>query len=164
MSPTWIVNASPIIALAKIGRLDLLTEAGRELLIPSAVATEIQNFPAADPAVVAIRTSLGRYLFEEEDLNAVLEWGLGAGETAVLSAASRRKAFAIIDDREARSAAKALGVAFLGTMGVVLLARQEGRIERAADILRGLQEVGLRLDHRLISEALSRFADEVWEP
>ncbi len=103
------------------------------------------------------------YLFDEEVSASVVEWGLGAGETAVISAALSRGAFAVIDDKEARDAAKALKVDFVGTLGVVLLARKEGRLERAAEVIRRLQEVGLRLDNRLVREALRRFANEGWD-
>jgi hypothetical protein len=37
MIETWIANASPIIALAKIERLDRLHVKGRTLLIPEAI-------------------------------------------------------------------------------------------------------------------------------
>jgi predicted nucleic acid-binding protein len=163
VSSTWIVNASPLIGLAKIGRLDLLREAGREILIPAAAAKEILAGPAGDPAAVALRGPLSSRVFDETVLDSVVEWGLGAGETAVISAALKRKAFAVIDDKEARNASRALGVSFVGTLGVVLLARQEGRLERAAEILRRLQQIGLRLDDRLVREALRQFAEESWD-
>jgi predicted nucleic acid-binding protein len=44
------VNASPLISLATIGRLDLLLAADHDVLIPAAVADEILAGPAADPA------------------------------------------------------------------------------------------------------------------
>ena len=60
MRVTWVVNASPLISLAKIGRLDLLSAAEREVLIPAAVAKEILAGPAGDPASVAlVARSLG---------------------------------------------------------------------------------------------------------
>ena len=54
MKETWVVNASPLISLAKIGRLDLLRAAEREILIPEAVAQEILAGPAGDLASVAL--------------------------------------------------------------------------------------------------------------
>ena len=54
MRETWVVNASPVISLAKIGRLDLLRSAEREVLIPTAVAEEILAGRAGDPASVAL--------------------------------------------------------------------------------------------------------------
>jgi hypothetical protein len=51
---TWVVNASPLITLAKIGRLDLLHFTDQDLLIPAAVAEEILAGPASDPVSVAL--------------------------------------------------------------------------------------------------------------
>ncbi|MEP7307498.1 MAG: DUF3368 domain-containing protein [Acidobacteriota bacterium] len=128
MKETWVVNASPLISLAKIGRLDLLREAERELLIPAAVATEILAGPADDPASVALTAGELPDPVPSVSRIEVVEWGLGAGETAVLSQALDRGATAVIDDGEARTAARSLGVRFIGTLGVVIRARKEGRI------------------------------------
>jgi predicted nucleic acid-binding protein len=71
----------------------------------------------------------------------ILEWGLGAGETEVLSLARQRKATAIVDDRAARTACKALDIRVIGTLSVVLRARIQGRIDSAVEILKALQGV-----------------------
>ena len=94
MRETWVVNASPLISLAKIGRLDLLRAADRDVLIPAAVAEEILAGPAGDPASVALTA---RDLPDPVPMASrveVVEWGLGAGETAVLSLALDRGATA----------------------------------------------------------------------
>ncbi len=96
-------------------------------------------------------------------LPGVLEWGLGAGETAILSAAITLGGTAVVDDREARSAARALGVPAAGTLGVVVLARKEGRIESGATVLREVRGAGPWLDDRLIADALRRVGEE-WVP
>lgn len=41
MTEVWVINASPLIALAKIGHVDLLMAPERELLLPVAVAREV---------------------------------------------------------------------------------------------------------------------------
>ena len=38
----WIVNASPLICLAKAGNLDLLLKLPDEVIVPSVVVEEIQ--------------------------------------------------------------------------------------------------------------------------
>ena len=43
MARRWVVNASPIITLAKIGRLNLLAQLCDEMVIPQGVADEIQQ-------------------------------------------------------------------------------------------------------------------------
>ncbi|MGC8907057.1 MAG: DUF3368 domain-containing protein [Desulfomonilaceae bacterium] len=162
MSDTWIVNASPVIALAKIERLDLLSPHGRTPLIPEAVATEILRAPKQDPARQAVESG---WCFPPQAATpdpAVLEWGLGAGETAVLSLARQRNAVAVVDDRAARTACKALGIRFIGTLGLVLMARLEGRISSSVEILKALQAAGLHLDDEVIREALRKTTKEIW--
>lgn len=164
MLDTWVVNASPLISLAKIGRLDLLRAEGRDVLIPAAVAEEILAGPRDDAASIALTARA----FAEPVVSAqrveVLEWGLGAGETAVLSLALDRGATAVIDDREARAAARVLGVSLIGTLGVVIRARRDNRIPAAASVMADLRRVGLRLDDALLRQALRQFVGEEWEP
>jgi hypothetical protein len=164
MRETWVVNASPLISLAKIGRLDLLHAAERDVLIPAAVAKEILAGPTGDPASIALTARDLAEPIPTASRVEVVEWGLGAGETAVLSLALDRGATAVIDDREARAAARSLGVRLIGTLGVVIRARREGRIPSAASVIADLRRAGLRLDDSLLRQALRQFVDEDWEP
>ena len=50
----WIVNASPLICLAKAGYLDLLLKLPGEVIVPSAVLEEIQAGQSDDLAQVAL--------------------------------------------------------------------------------------------------------------
>lgn len=50
MSRHWVVDASPVILLAKIDQPHLLSGCAEELLIPDAVAEELRRAPAEDPA------------------------------------------------------------------------------------------------------------------
>lgn len=164
MSEIWIVNASPLIALAKIGHLDLLRAADREVLIPDAVANEVLAGPAGDPAATALATGTWGEFAPVAARVEVVEWGIGAGETSVLSLAIERGATAVLDDREARRAARTLRVPFIGTLGVVVRARREGRVQSAGHIVDELRRAGLRLDDDLVRAALRRFCGEDWVP
>src|SRR6266536_2175092 len=46
----WVVNASPLILLAKVKHLELLLKLSNTLVIPASVVTEIKTGPADDPA------------------------------------------------------------------------------------------------------------------
>ena len=163
MSEVWVVNASPVITLAKIGRLDLLGDAG-DVVVPGPVAGEILAGPVSDPARRALEQGWGWRVEVDHVPVAVLEWGLGAGESSVLAwAISRPPSIAILDDGKARMCARTLGVPLLGTLGVVLRARREGKIPLVAPVLRKLQGAGLRLDERVIRAALKRIAGEEWD-
>src|SRR3990172_7192648 len=48
-----VVKASPLITLAKVGRLDLLTRGGQQLVVPTQVADEVLAGPERDPARLA---------------------------------------------------------------------------------------------------------------
>ena len=50
MRDVWVVNASPVITLAKAGHLALLTEMTDEILLPEAVAAELLMASAEDSA------------------------------------------------------------------------------------------------------------------
>ena len=92
----------------------------------------------------------------------VLEWGLGSGETAVLSHVKRGGGIAVVDDGAARMAAKVMGIDITGTLGLVLRAHRVGRIQSAATVIRALPDAGLRLEDALIREALARTSGESW--
>ena len=52
----------------------------------------------------------------------------------MLNLARTRRAIAVVDDRDARRAARALGVSAVSTLGGVLAAQRDGRIVSAAQI------------------------------
>ena len=162
MSSVWVVNASPLISLARIGHLALLEAPARRLQVPEAVAREVLAGPATDPARQALEGGFGGTPTSTAIDLRVVEWGLGAGETSVLSHALTIGAVAVLDDGRARAAAGVLGVNVIGTLGVVLNARRNRRIESAAAVLRALRDAGMRLDDATIANALARSVGEEW--
>ena len=163
MSDTWVVNASPVITLAKVGQLHLLHDLCKELLVPEAVVAEILAGPPADPARRAVEGGWAPAVVANRIAPDLLEWGLGTGETAVLAVAKeRRPATAVLDDAAARTCAKAQGIEVIGTLGVVLRARRKAIIPSAADVLKTLRVAGLRLDDNMIRFALEGVG-ETWE-
>lgn len=159
-----VVNASPLITLAKVDRLDLLVSTGQRLVIPLAVAEEILAGPAGDPARRALEHGYGAP-FQPIDIDRdILAWSLGAGESSVLTIARAKGALAILDDRSARVAARTLGIRMTGTLGIVIQGVRDGRVGSTVALLRELRAAGLRLQDRAIAEALSRALDEKWEP
>jgi predicted nucleic acid-binding protein len=158
----WVVNASPVIVLAKAERLDLLSHSCREVLMPEAVVAEILAGPPGDRARQAIEGGWGRQVACPDVPPRLLEWGLGAGETAVLALAAGRKLTAVLDDAAARTCARALGIEVIGTVGAVLRAKKKAIIPSAADVLNALRTAGLYLDDEVVRTALSAVGER-WE-
>lgn len=104
MAEVWVVDASPIIALAHADALGLLEDLPAELVIPDAVADEILSGPE-DPAHRALAAGWGRTRPAVVP-EIVAEWSLGRGESAVLALALELGATAVLADRNARRWAK----------------------------------------------------------
>jgi predicted nucleic acid-binding protein len=152
----WAVNASPVILLAKIGQVILLDELTDELAIPRGVVEEIENGPADDPGRIWIRGPGMRHIVDPDPPLAVVDaWDLGTGENQVLSWAYRHSGFeAVVDDRAARTCAVALGIPVRGTLGVIVLAKKEGKIPQAAPLFEALRDSGIRINETVRNLAL----------
>ncbi len=161
MTDIWVVNASPMIVLGKIGRLELLLSENRKVWVPDAVAEEIGNGPPDDPARRALEGGWNNGSVAVANEPAVIEWGLGPGETAVLSLARKMGATAVVDDRAARTAAGILGIRVIGTLGVILRARLQNRISSSVDVIIALRLAGMRISDEVIRGALFRTTGEI---
>lgn len=163
MSERWVLNASPIIVLARVGQEHLFDALAHEVVVPRAVVDEIQAGPTGDPARQVVAS--GQFtLVAATPVPEVLAWDLGTGETAVLSYALEESGWTVIlDDAAARKCAQSFGLSVKGTLAVVILAKQHGLIPSAADVLRSLLKYGFRLEEGVIREVLSRTVDEEWE-
>jgi predicted nucleic acid-binding protein len=163
-SEVWIVNASPVITMAKAGYLSLFEQLAPTILIPEAVAREILAAPASDSARKAIEDGWGHRVPPVGIPNSILEWGLGSGESAVLASALEiRGSSAVLDDAAARKCARTLRIPLIGTLGAVLRAKRLGLIPAAAEVVKALRSAGLRLDDETIRISLQRAVGERWD-
>lgn len=113
-----------------------MVELGYELVLPAAVAGELLR--------PATRASVRRSkLFTERDPDPQeeIEWlrarypSLGRGELGVIALgrvlqAQSTRYMCVLDDRAARRVAEALGLTLTGTMGLLEILNQQGRIKR----------------------------------
>lgn len=149
-----VVNASPIVILARAGRLELLRLIGERVLVPEAVAAEIRAH--SDEAARALDDEVWLEEVPRHPIPGVVAaWDLGAGESAVLSwAMANPGTLAVIDDYAARTCAAVLGVPVKGTLGLALLAKQQGRAEEARPLVEELRRAGLYLSDTVLRAAL----------
>lgn len=161
MRDVLVVNASPLILLSRIGRLDLLPALGGSVVVPHSVFMELQAGNHADGAADAVRANPSLVVFPDVAApGLLLTWDLGAGETQVLAHCLARKgATAVLDDRAARRCAGAFDIAMLGTLGVVVRAKHDGLIPEAKPLLEDLRRQGLRLKPELVRAVLGRVGE-----
>ena len=162
MSERWVVNASPLILLAKVDHLDLLDQLSESFVVPEAAVAEILVGPPNDPA---------RLFLEKGTINTVIvpphplvvAWDLGLGETAVLSHALNNPPYkAIVDDGAARRCANTLAIPLAGTLAIILAARQKELIPAAAPVLQSLQSHGFRIHQTILRRVLWETVGETW--
>lgn len=161
MRRRWVVDASPVILLGKIGKLDLLGACPSALRLPRAVADELDS-DEDDPAQAWIRED-GRQYVEPTEVVAseVGAWDLGRGERHVLAFAFHHEGWTVVvDDGAARQCAKALDIPVLGTLGVLVVAKRDGRIEHVRPWTEALVQAGLHVDETVIDHALRLAGEE----
>lgn len=167
MTSTWrepliIADASPLVGLAKIGRLDLLHRLAVEIWVPTVVWQEIVERGAGRPEVPALTASLAHCVREPDPEEfATFRGQVDGGEAAALALAARRpEALLLMDDQRGRAAAERYGFRYFGTLGLLLRAKRADLISSVKAEAESLLRHGLHLDPTVIRQVL-RAADEV---
>ncbi len=158
MTAPVVADASPLIAFQQIGQLSLLQAIFTEVIVPPAVAREIQ------PSVPSVPWIVERPL-AQAIAPLVLRASLGAGESEALSLAMELHADRLlVDERAARRAAGALGLGVIGTLGVLLAAKRKGLITEVRPLVDALLRQGFWVSPRLIRQALSAAGERTGSP
>jgi predicted nucleic acid-binding protein len=156
-----VVNASPLIFLARSGHLGLLSKFYSTVLVPSVVMNELLARGEKDPTVIAVKSASWLTIDHTNCADEMVSaWGLGVGESGVISlAVQRADAEVIIDDMLGRRCASSMGLFVRGTLGIVLLAKKSGLISSAKVVLDDLIRVGMYLDQGTLKSALSKVGE-----
>jgi predicted nucleic acid-binding protein len=159
-----IVNASPLILLARVGCLELLREpSDSDVSVPDVAFREVLAGELFDPHVGAIRIAAGDWLRvapAPPNSHGLDPDRLDAGELAVLSLAIENPgAIVVLDDRAARVEATRRNIPLLGTAGILLRAKEQGRIVAVRPPLDAVRQAGLYMTDRVYRTVL-RLAGE----
>ncbi|MDQ2800333.1 MAG: DUF3368 domain-containing protein [Armatimonadota bacterium] len=158
----WVVDSTPLIVLAKIDYLHLLTLFADQLLIPQIVADEVQAGDENDPARKALTSGFGQSFLSPTIPPQVAAYCLDPGEEAVLAGAlARPGSRAVLDDGKGRLAAQGLNIPLIGTLGIIVRARMANHIPAAKPLIMALRQVDFRADDTLIRSVLQRLG-ETW--
>ena len=133
-----VADASPLIAMARIRRLDLLRSVFGHLLVPDAVWREVVEAGEDKAGTIDVTAAnwIERRAIVDSSLVNLLRHDLGAGEAeAIVLAREARADFVLMDERLGRSAAHNLGLKVVGLVGVLIEARERGLITDANEIM-----------------------------
>ncbi len=154
-----VADTGPLLALARIGQLGLLSALFQQVLLTPTVLAECEARPDRGEGR-DIRDALAAGCFEllaPRDALPVL--GIDPGETSALALALEHGAGVLMDDKAGRAVARQLGIAVIGSVGVLVLAKRKGLLPGVRPLLEALVEGGYFLGPELVKEAM-RLADE----
>jgi len=155
--PVVLSDASPLIALALIDRLNLLHSLFGEVLITEVVKREVLvggDKPGETAIAAAIEAGWIRVIADQ--------WlerqfpDLDEGEASTLRTAMHIgvPCLVLIDERAGRAAARESGIPLSGTVGLIVQARKRGFIPSARAAFEQLLERDFRVAPEMIREAL----------
>ena len=158
-----VADAGPLIAFGRLDKFSVLGAIFDRVIVPQVVYEETQLRPAV-PDASAIRAAVqgGTLTLDASapgrpDLPGEVE--LGEGEAAAIALATKLGHGVLVDDLQGRSAAYMLKLRVIGSIGVLILAKQRGLIPALAPLLETLRASGYYLSDALIEEALQRVGE-----
>jgi uncharacterized protein len=155
-----ISNTSPLLNLAIIDHLFLLPQQFGQIYIPMAVLAELkidENLPGSSALRTAIDEGwLVTQPFKNSALVSLLRRDLHQGESEAIALAIELAAEKILlDEKEARQAARALGLSITGILGILLRGFHEGTIPSMKTVTERLkQEANFWIAPTLLSQIL----------
>lgn len=154
-----VADSGPLIALARLDLLALPSRLFAEALVTTTVWQEVtrEPWPAERAALIAAREA-GQLQVLDDPLEfppTLAGAGLDAGERTAIALALLRQATLLVDERRGRISASALGLHVLGTLGLLVRARDAGLIERIRPLADALLASGYFLARPLVERTLA---------
>ena len=158
-----VADTSPLIGLARIRLLPLLSQLFATVYVPTAVVVEATS-EADRPGAAAIHPALHDGLLMAREIEPtyelkVLTAVLDQGEAEALLLAQHLNIPVLIDERKGRGVARAMGLTVIGTGAVLVAAKNAGLITAVAPHLERLEECGYRLSKALVAAILERCSE-----
>jgi predicted nucleic acid-binding protein len=142
-----VSDASPLILLARISRLELFRTISARVVAPPEVWREATRHPHAPGAT----TLLAATWIEVRAPVAPVDGPLGLGEREAIALAKELDAVLVVDDGDARARAMVEGVKIVGTVGVLKRAKQLGHVKLVGPIIEELRANGLRITDAIVA-------------
>lgn len=152
-----VSDTSALSALARMGWLDWLRECWQRVAVPEAVWQELADIgdDAGRDALLTARNEgwLTVHIASDRPLVESLSVHLDPGESEAIALAVELHANALlIDEMDGREAARKLGLATTGTLGIVIWAKRQGLVNSADQAVEAL----VKRTRFFVSEAVRR--------
>lgn len=153
-----VADTGPIIALAKLDRIDLLGVFEAEILVPPRVRRELLSKPESETQEIERALEQRIQVREVPSLGARTEEAVdrldpGERDAVSLAAALDEETLLIMDDQVGRRVARQLDCTVTGVIGVLLRAKELGLIEAVTPLLEAVRSEGYWLSDDIIEHA-----------
>jgi predicted nucleic acid-binding protein len=154
-----VSDAGPLIYLGGANEIELLRKLYEGVVVPQLVHDEVV---VAGAGLCGAREVAAAQWIRVENVSPdpTLIARLDRGEAAAIPLAERLGATLLVDDGGARIVARERGLHVLGTLGVLLLAKQEGYVPFIAPIVRRMTSLGMFVSAPLRSRVLAAAGEE----
>ena len=163
MAEIVVADAGPLIAFGRLRKLELLPRLFHKVIVPRAVFQETQVRPElADARAILAAERSGVFVVDDSTPKLEIlppEADLGEGETAAIALAAAHGHGVLIDEKQGRAVAVMLHLKVIGTVGVLLIARQHGLIPALKPLLEELSASGHHLSPELVEAALRKVGE-----
>jgi len=147
-----IGDSSALVALSIMDRLDLLESIFGKVYVPQAVYDEVTI--SYKPQSLKLKNYLKDKIITV-DLN-IVQMGLGQGELEAIALYKHLNSdFLLIDDRRAKKFAQLNSVNVIGSLGVMILAKERGLITLIRDDVEKLISSDVFISENLINRVLA---------
>lgn len=158
-----VVNATPIIALSRIRKLELLHKIYGKVFIAKEVFAETVEFARGKPDVGAIKSSSFLEVTEVKNILGVemllTELDRGESETIVL-AKEINADLVIMDEKLGREIAESKGLKITGTVGVLIEAKYRKLIPSVREYLDLLRNKGVWVSTELYNRIVKELKEQ----
>lgn len=150
-----ISDSSPLISLLSVEKLDILGKLFETVMIPEVVYNEVFNKKVSNLDLKKTKF-LQIEKVTDRKMVKLLKMQLGYGESEVIALALEKGIDrVIIDDKQARKVADKLGLKVIGTLGILILAKEKQVIKEVRPLVLSMMEkINFRIDRALLNKIL----------
>jgi len=150
-----IADTGVLISLGIVGKIEIINKLFNEFYIPQAVWEELKKYE--NPAFPKkYKTLLKKHILKIKSKNQLsLLMDYGESESVTLYQELNANCL-LIDDQKARLMAESLGINCIGSVGLLILAKQKGLIHDLRSIFKVWQKNERYFSKKLLNEILSK--------
>jgi len=153
-----VADTSPLVAISIMELFPVLNELFEQVLVPHAVVLECLHDLSNTQSKAIQRALKNNFIVEKKVHNTedceLLGQILDPGEAEAITLAKELNAVALIDERAGRKVARREGLVCIGSLYVLIKAKQAGYIKSVTPLINRLVEHGYYLDQNLIDTVL----------